>query len=44
MNKKELLEAAELIGLHDIQNKSLELIRGEITHLGKLVIAGQVSF
>ena len=43
MNKKEVVEAAELIGIQDIQNKSLEMIRGEMIHLGKLLIAGQVT-
>ena len=40
--KEELINIAKTIGLEKIKQKSLELIRKEIEHLGKLALAGQV--
>ena len=40
--KEELINIAKTIGLEQIKQKSLELIRKEIEHLGKLALAGQV--
>ena len=42
--KEELLNIAKTVGLENVNDKALELIRKEIEHLGKLSLAGQVFF
>ena len=42
MRKEELVEVSKFLGLENIGDKSLEMLRKEIGHLGKLLLAGQV--
>ena len=42
MGKEELHEVGDKLGLEKIKDKSLEMLRKEIGHLGKLFLAGQV--
>ena len=44
MQKEELIDVGEAIGLEKVKKKPLELLRKEVEHLGKLAIAGQVRF
>ena len=43
MKKEELIKVSQILGLEKIDTKSLEMLRREIGHLGKLFLAGQVS-
>ena len=42
MKKEHLIEVSHKIGLENVRDKSLEMLRGEIGYLGKLFLAGQV--
>ena len=42
MQKEHLVEIAVKLGLEKVRTKSLEMLRKEIGHLGKLSLAGQV--
>ena len=42
IQKEELIEIGLKVGLEKVKKKSLEMLRREIEHLGKLALAGQV--
>ena len=42
MKKEKLFEIGKILGLENIKDKSLEMLRAEIEELGKLLLAGQV--
>ena len=42
ITKEELMEIGQKVGLEKVSKKTLELLRREIGHLGKLSLAGQV--
>ena len=42
IEKTDLINIAKTVGIENIDDKSLECIRGEIEHLGKVTLAGQV--
>ena len=42
MKKEHLIEVSHKIGLENVRDKSLEMLRGEIGHLSKIFLAGQV--
>ena len=43
LKKDELFEIGGKLGLEKVRTKSLEMLRREIGHLGKLFLAGQVN-
>ena len=43
IERAELINIAKTVGIENVDDKSLEGIRGEIEHLGKVTLAGQVT-